>query len=792
MRVSLKWLSDYVDIDVPVEKLKELLDLSGTKVETVTRPGKDIDGVIVATVRHIEPHPNADSLSLVDVTVEDEEQRVVCGAGNFVVGDRVPLARVGARLPGMEIGERKIRGEVSAGMLCSAAELGISKDHSGILVLPGDSPEGEDVVALLGLDDTILELEITPNRGDCMSLIGIAREVAAVLHNELRIPSVPASPSGAPGIKIDIEDPEGCTRYLGQLADVKLGSSSPAIARRLLAAGMRPISNIVDVTNYVMLETGQPLHAFDADKVADRTITVRRARKKETLELLDGRTISLDPHDLMIADPSGSLALAGVMGGAASEVGDTTTTILLESAHFDPRSISYTTRRHNIRSEASARFERNVDPNAVPYAAARVMALLAEIDGGKTPSAPLDMNVKPVEPWPIVVRPRRTTAILGVSITDDAQVDYLESIGIEAEVDVPGIVATVPTFRADLTREIDLIEEIGRLAGYERIDSTLPPGLSGGLDEAQAAERKLKEALATLGLFEVWTPALTQPGELDLLGLDPNHPARSFVRLENPMSEDETVLRTSLMPSLLRTVARNTAHRADHVSIFEIARVYEPTNERLPREAAVLSFACTGAFRQGSWLEAERRWDVFALKSVMRAELTALGVDAISYEAVSGMPFHPTRGGQVSIGGAFAGVVGEVHPDVCARFEVPEGTVVLEVALSRILAAMPGTAKAIEPPRFPSAFMDIAVVVDDNIPAGAVGKLIEAAGAPELVSQRLFDIYKGDQVGERRKSLAYALELRSDEATLTDDQTTAVRDRIVNALAERLGAELRS
>jgi len=793
VKVSLRWLEDYVRIDVPARKLAELLTMSGTKVETIHEPGKDIHGVVVADVIAIEDHPNADNLTLVDIAVEGEQSRVVCGARNFSVGDKVPYAAVGAGLPGMEIAERKIRGEVSRGMLCSAAELGISKDHSGILVLPEESQSGADITRVLGLDDVILELELTPNRPDCMGMIGIAREVSALLGHELRLPELTGTAIGDGGrIAVKLEDAEGCPRYVAHLIEgVTAGPSVGWVAARLLGAGIRPISNVVDATNYILMETGHPLHAFDANKVHDSTIVVRRARRGERMRTLDGIDRDLDAGDLLIADPRKPLAIAGVMGGEESEVSETTTSVILESAYFDPDSIAVTSRRHGLRTEASARFERGMDPEGVVFAAARGAQFIALTAGSGPSSAVVDEYPVEIERSRITLRPQRTDRILGIEVSAQAQAGRLRSLHLTVTEADGRLEVEIPGFRPDLRREVDLVEEVVRLGGFEVLPSTLPPGASGGLSTSQKLDRTVRRELVTLGVTEAWTTALGATADLDALGLDDDHPARRMVALMNPLVEQQNRLRTTLLPGLLRAVARNVSHHVEDVALFELARVYEPSDVKLPREPAVLGIVATGRRKLQTWNAPARSWDFFALKGALEALAGSLGWGTLGFAPAQGAPFHPTRAAIVSLDGTEIGSMGELHADVCDRFDVPEGTVIVEVGLASLLARDHERVKAEELPRFPSTFIDLAVVIDDSTPAGDVHAAIVEAGAPELVSARLFDRYTGEQVPAGKASLAYALELRAADRTLTDEDALAVRDRVVERLAERFGAQLR-
>ena len=795
MRFPLSWLKEYVDIDVSPEELKDLFNFSGMKVETMESPGAEIEGVVVAEVLNIVAHPNADTLSLVDVRWADkEEQRVVCGAKNFAVGDRVPLARVGAKLPGVEITERKIRGEVSRGMLCSGAELGVSKDHSGIMILPADTELGADVVKTLGLDDVIFDLEITPNRGDSMGLIGIAREVAALLGTEFRIPKLHVPPSDVSNpIEVRIDDPSACRRFVARYIEgVTIGPSPSWMAARLLASGVRPISNVVDITNYVLLETSQPLHAYDAREITDNKIQVRRAKPGEKVTTLDGVERTMNPDDLLITDTKRPLGIAGVMGGENSEVADDTTTVVLEVANFDSASVSHSSRSHKLWTEASARFERGADPEGAAYAAARACMLFAELAGGRVSSDVVDEYPSPPKPRSVTLRPSRTDHLLGYEVPEDEQVSLLRSIGFEVETAGNLLKVGVPSFRPDIQREVDLIEEVARLAGFDRLPATIPKGHAGGLTAEQQAERRVHQILSGAGLSEAWTPSLVAPKDIDTLGLPADHPARKMVVLAHPMTEDQSVLRTTLLPSLLRSVARNVAQRAPGVALYEIARIYEPSTEELPQEAGVIAAAFTGERAGKHWRAAPGRWDFYSAKGVLEALLDGLRLETPRFRPVTGYPFHPTRAAAVSLNTAPLGALGELHPEVCERFDVPEGTVAFELALGPILAALPPRPQVELLDKYPAIYIDLAFVVDADVPAERIGDLIAKAGEPEVVNSVLFDIYTGEQIPAGKKSLAYSLELRVGDRTLTDEDAEGVRDRILGAVRERTGAELRT
>ncbi len=789
MKVGLKWLQEFVTVDVPVEKLTELFDTSGTKVEEVFRPA-EVRGVVVAEVLDITDHPNADNLTLVDVkTGEDSDQRVVCGARNFSAGDRVPLATVGSKLGDMEITERKIRGEVSRGMLCSPSELGVSRDQSGILVLSPDAPLGEDVAALLDLDDITIELELTPNRPDCMSMIGVAREVAALLGHELTYPdeSVEASDELASPVQVDLRDPHGCPRFTARyIDDVRIGPSPSWMASRLLRAGIRPISNVVDVTNYVMLELGQPLHAYDAARITKSTIVVRKAKGGERFRTLDGVERTMHADDVMIADPKHAIGIGGVMGGEDSEISPETTTLILEAAYFDPATVALTARRQLMRTEASARFERGMDPEAPPRASARAAKLISELAGGTVSSTMVDAYPVEIPRHHVTLRPQRTDHVLGISIAPESQAQFLRSVelgvteGEALDVEIPG-------FRPDLRREPDLIEEVARLASFERLPATLPPGRVGALEPEQILDRNIRRTLAALGLREAWTSSFMAPSDIETFKL-----TATPMRVSNPMSEEESLMRSSLLPGLARAAARNTAHHADGVALFELARVYEDAGETLAQEAVMLGAVFAGARTPKSWRGEERRWDFFAAKGVVEAMCAELGLRAPRFIASTGGPFHPTRVASLVAGNAPVGAFGELDPRLCDRLGVPEGTVVLEVSFASLLAGAPERVTATEIPRLPATYIDMAVVVNADVPVEKIEEVVRKAGEPEVVGVRMFDLYEGDQVGAGKKSVAYSLEMRAPDKTITDEEALTVRDRIIAALSERVGAELRA
>ena len=800
MRVPLSWIGDYVDIDRDALSLADALTSAGLKVEAILRPDADIEGVVVAEVLTILPHPNADKLLLVEVSVGAGTYHVVCGAHNFAVADKVAFAMVGARLPGgVEIRTSTIRGELSEGMLCSARELGLGDDQDGILVLPRETEVGVEVTKILGLDEIILEIEVTTNRPDAMSLLGIARELAAITGGELRLPSVRmarpregAAPVGEMA-RVDVEDPAGCPRYLARVVTgVSTGPSPQWVQRRLSAAGVRPISNIVDATNYALLVTGHPMHAFDLDRLIDRRIVVRRAVAGERLVTIDGTDRELIPEDLVIADGAAPVALAGIMGGKESEVSELTTRVLLESAYFDPASVLRSSKRHGLRSEASARFERGADPNGVAYAAELACALIQEWAGGDTAPGVIDFYPAPVEPWPVTLRPERVNTVLGTSLTPEQSVDSLRRLGLKPVLEGGVIQVTVPTRRPDLRAEWDLIEEIARLTGLERIPSRIPAGgRVGRLDRPYRLVRRVRAALNGAGVTEAYTSSLVGPADLDRMGYPPGSKAREVLALTNALAVDESVLRPSLLPGLLTAAARNVAHRMLCVRLFEIGTTFAPREGMLlPAETQRLGIVLTGPIAQ-EWHSPERDLDFWDLRGTVEVLMEALRIDC-SFSPVERDRFSPGRTAALVATGGMFGVVGELEAGVGERYGFPSRVLAAELDLGGLLPlAQDAAATAPEPPRFPPVLLDLAVVVPEGVEASEVVEIARGSGGSLLRDVRVFDVYRGDQVGPGKKSLALSLSFLRPDRTLTQDEAVAGRDAIAAALNRRLGAEVR-
>jgi len=808
MLVPLSWIRDFTPVDAPVPDLVSALNQLGLEVEGVEQPGAEITGVKVARVVGVEKHPDADKLQLVDIDTGSGETRVVCGAPNVVPGMVVPYAGSGATLPGGFVLERrKIRGVVSDGMLCSAKELGLGDDHSGILGLDQSTALGADVRGVLGLDDVIFDLAITPNRPDAMCVTGVARELAAhfSLPFDLPEPNAPVASDVTSQISVVIDDDVRCPRYLGRVARVTLGPSPAWMAQRLVKAGMRPISNVVDVTNYVLLERNQPLHAFDLAKLGGRGIVVRTATAGETITTLDDVERELTPDDLLICDAARvPQAVAGIMGGSTSEVSDATTEILLESAYFERMGIALTSKRLKLRSESSARFERGIDPDAIARNAERAMELLVEVADAKVAPDAVDVYPRPVERERIILRASRVNAVLGTTLDAEDVWDALAPLGIELDSPAEdgdgtspsdGVVAIVPTFRPDLDREIDLVEEVARRIGFDRIGRTLPDtrGQVGALTPRQRERRLVADALVGVGLSEAITLSLVAPADLERAGA----PLDRLVRATNPLRAEESVLRTAVLPGLLRALAGNRNQGLADAALFEMGRVFlSPAGDRavdagpLPDEPEHVAIAWSGGVRRRP-VEDDRPVDVYDAVDAVRAVLDALGVADVVLEPVTNTGFRPGRAARVLVSGVEAGTVGEIAPAVLDALNLEAPVVAAELELDVLLDAPRRNRTFRAPSRFPASLLDLAFVVDESVAAASIEATLRAELGDVLEAVRCFDVFRADSLGAGRRSLAFTLRLRAPDRTLTDTEAGELRARAVGAVEQAHGAELR-
>ena len=793
MKVLLSWLREFAPFpdDDPVGLGDVMSDL-GMAVESIDHIGEGLDGIVVVEVLDLRPHPNADKIQLVDVDTGDGEAlQICCGAFNMAVGDRVPLATLGTVMPGgLEIARRKLRGEWSNGMLCSGRELGLGDDHSGIIVV---APAGEPGPALgtpigeaLGITpDVLYDLEINPNRPDAMSVAGVARDLAARLGLPFAIPE--PQPEIVPGdaasrVSVDIVDPDLCGRFHARVIDgVKVEPSPAWIAERLTHLGMRPINNVVDASNYVMLELGQPNHTYDLAKLPEGALRVRWAHPDEAITTLDDveRTLTAG-RDGVIADGTDTaVGIAGVMGGASTEISGTTTSVLLECAWWAPMAIAVSSKFLGLRSEASARFERGTDPEIVDLAARRLAELLAP-SGARLVEGSVTVDGQLPDRAPVLVRTARVNRLLGTEL-DAAEVPrLLEPIGfgVEPAAGAGEFSVTVPTFRPDTTTETDVIEEIARHPGYGRIPKRVPTSVqTGSLTPLQRDRRTIRQVLVGLGVHEAMPLPFLAPGDLARAGL-----AAEAVTLTNPLAAEESVLRTSLRPGLLRAVAYNESHRTEGVALFEIGKVFglPLPGTTLPDEREHLAVVLAGA----EATEAVKAWDV------LRHTLGLPPVEIDQGRTVEGL--HPGRSGALVRDGVVLGEVGEVDPGVLDAMGIRERVAWLQVDLGATLA-LPHGEHAYRPiSRYPSSDLDLAFEVDEGVPAARVAAAIRGAAGELLVDLTLFDVFRGAPVPDGRRSLAYRLRLQAADHTLTDDEITSVRDAVVDAVGGSVGATLRA
>ncbi|MCC3374885.1 phenylalanine--tRNA ligase subunit beta [Cohnella sp. REN36] len=816
MNVSYRWLSEYIDLNgIEPQRLAELLTRGGIEIDAVQSRNQGVSKTVVGYVKHKEKHPDADKLNVCTVDAGlGEDLQIVCGAPNVAAGQKVPVALVGAKLPGdLSIKKTKLRGVESQGMICSARELGINDKllpkelQEGILVLPADTPVGTDILEVLGLDDAVLELDLTPNRSDCLSLLGVAYEASALTGRPLTLPEpekelYATADKTTDHVGVAVEARDLCSHYAARyIKGVKIGPSPLWLQNRLIAAGIRPISNVVDITNFVMLEYGQPLHAFDAAKVAGGRIGVRLAREGETLVTLDGQTRKLEPHMLLITDAEKPIALAGVMGGLNSEVSDDTVDIVLESARFDGGSVRKTSRQLGLRSEASARFEKEVDPSRVRGALDRAAALMARYAGGVVTEGVAEEIVSAPEPAVVEVALDRVNGLLGTSLsTLEVKTIFSRLQFPAAEVADGAWRVTVPTRRGDMRRDVDLIEEIARLHGYDEIPTTRieGPTTTGALTKSQAIRRELRRLLAEAGLYEAVSYSVTSPANAALFPELSGGESVRPIPLAMPMSEERSVLRTSLLPNLAEAAVYNQARRTHDVALFEIAGVFhseEAALTTLPHEKPRLAFLLTGNRRAAAWNRTAEPVDFFDAKGVLEAMFARLGLaDSVTYEAAQPEGFHPGRTAALKLqsaqGGETIGYVGQLHPDLQREYGLGD-TYVAELDLAPLYARADAQIAYRTLPRFPATERDLAVVVDAGTAGGDLVKAIRSAAGELLESARVFDVYTGERLGAGKKSVALALVYRHAERTLTDEEVAEAQQRAIQKLEQSFGAELR-
>jgi phenylalanyl-tRNA synthetase beta chain len=802
MKVSLNWLRDYVDIAMDVKDLAHLLTMAGLEVEGIHSFGEGFEKIVVAEIVSIRRHPNADRLVLAEARIGQETFSVVCGASNIREGQHVPLARVGARLPnGLEIKRSKIRGEASEGMLCSEMELGLGQDASGIMILPSSASVGTNLGEALAIKDTVLDMSITPNRPDCLCIMGIAREIAALTHQKMRYPQVSVSHEGeeiARKTSVTIVDPDLCPRYVARMIEgVTIGPSPPWMKNRLERVGVRSINNVVDVTNYVMMECGQPLHAFDFVLLEEGRIVVRRAKEGEEFVTLDGVKRPLDPEMLMICDGVKPVAIAGVMGGLNSEIREDTRTVLLESAYFSPAGNRRTAMKLGLETEAAYRFGRGVDYGGTLKAAGRAAQMIEELTKGKRVAGAVDAYPRPIEAKPIRMSVRKANDILGTEIPAEQMKAHLEALELKVKGDAGDLLAvTPPSFRGDLEREIDLVEEIARMEGYEKIPTTLPKGAPAVSSSEQGGvlslERKVMEVLTHYGYFEVITYSFTSPASLDLIHLPPDDPRRKTLQILNPLSEDFSILRTSLIPGLLETARYNISRKNSNLKIFELKRVFHPQDGRLPNESKVLAALAAGFDKDPDWTSAPRPVDFYEIKGCVEDLLDTLQVRGVSFQRVEDIPYlHPGKAMKVWVCEEPLGVLGEVHPQVLDHYEIHGMASLFEINFGLLITRAGEERRFRALPKFPAIYRDLSLVVDRTVEAGKVVEAIRGLHQPYIEEVSVFDVYMGIPIPKGRKGISYRIRYQAGDRTLTDEEVNEYHGKVISRVREIFGAELR-
>lgn len=790
----MSWLSDYTDVDgITPKEYADRITMSGSKVEGVEDIGKDISNVVAGKVLTCAAHPDSDHLHVCTVdTGSGESLQIVCGAPNVKAGQIVPVALIGATLPGgVKIKKGKLRGVESNGMICSSEELGISnarlgyEAEYGILVLPEDTALGTDIKDIFGLNDAVVEFEITSNRPDCFSVIGLARETAATFKKPFAVPANKISESGADinsALSVTVEDKDKCLRYCSRLVrNVKIGPSPAWMRQRLEDCGIRPINNIVDITNYVLLEYGQPMHAFDLRDLNGSAIIVRCAEDGEKIMTLDEQEHTLTHDDLVISDKKGAVALAGVMGGANSEIKDDTTDVAFESATFDAASVRLTAQRCQIRTESSARFEKGLDYNNTVAAIERACALVSEFGCGDVAPGMIDIigNVK--NPKPIPFRPDKINAFLGTDVPESDMVSILEKL--EVVVDKDKMLLMPPSFRPDLVAEADIAEEIARFYGYDIIPTTLLSGeTTCGIKNAdQKAEDKINEVLTAQGFSEIYTYTFVSPSIFDKLNIPADSPLRNTVRIKNPLGEDTSVMRTTTAASTLEVLARNINYRNENVRMFETAKVFIPTEAgKLPEEPVIISLGMYG------------KCDFFDLKGACEAVFAALGTPNVSYSAVTDNPtYHPGRCAEIFAGKTKIGIIGQTAPSVGRNFGIDVPCYIGELNFDKIMKFSSCEKKYHALPKFPSVDRDFSILIAKETPVAAIENIMKKTAGKLLESLTLADVYEGERIESTKKSVMYKAKFRASDRSLTGAEADNLHDKIVRILENDLDAKLR-
>lgn len=801
MIISLKWLQKYVDVSVSIEELVDRLTMVGLEVEGVHKPDAALQKVVTARLESVEPHPKADRLHLCHVSDNRRTYRVVCGAPNLQIGSIVPLALPGAQLEGgVTLQETEIRGEISQGMLCSQMELGVGDDTSGIWILAPDTPVGISISKAMENDDVILDIGITPNRGDCLSIIGVAREVSAICGVPLRYPDA-VPPEGNIDVNslssVTVDDTIGCPRYAARVVqNVKIGPSPEWLRNRVEAVGVRSINNIVDVTNFIMMEMGQPLHAFDFDRLAEHRIVVRRAQEGERFATLDEVERVLFEDTLLICDGKNPVAIAGIMGGLHSEIKPDTANVLIESAYFQPQCIRRSSKKLGLRTESSFRFERGVDPAGLVRALDRAAQLMVEVGGGEIAKGRIDVYPNPIAPPVIRLRVDRTNQLLGTRLEPSEMAEVLRRIEMQVkELDSNHLEVVPPLFRPDITREVDLAEEIVRLVGYDKIPVTAPWAAveAASFDPHLRARQEVKYVLQGAGFFEVLNYSFIAEESIKKMRLPDGDSRLNPVRLMNPLSEEQAVMRTSLVPGLLETVRHNFDHGNEDLRIFELSKVFATVEKAaLPEERHHLVGAMAGLQIPDSLYGGKEEVGYADVKGVTESFLSMFYLDGVSFKIDDSTPYlDPKMAASVYCGGQHLGCLGRVHPEVLEAFDLKRSTYIFEFDFERVFALRSPRPLFRPMPKFPSVTRDMAIVVDSTVTVQEPFDYILEQHEPLLELIEVFDVFKSKQLGAGKRSIGYRLVYRAPDRNLTDEEVNDIHQRLVNKVLGKFQASLR-
>lgn len=801
MKATLTWLKQFVDIDISPEDLAEFLTMRGLEVENLTKRYSELDTVVVGKIIEIIPHPHTKNLLLCQVYTGKGTYPIVCGAKNVKVNDIVPVAMPGTTLPsGTRIEKITIRNVDSLGMLCSEADLGLGNDTQGIMVLPPNLRAGEKIISALQIDDYLFEFSITPNRPDCLSIIGIAREVAAILNKTVKYPWISVEERGE-GIKkitgITVENHKLCLRYSARLISNVTVKPSPFWMRdRLSSIGIRPINNIVDITNYVLMECGQPLHAFDFEKLAQGRIVVRQAKNGEMLTTLDGQQHTLTQDMLVICDALKPIALAGIMGGLATEITDATSTVLIESAFFDPVCTRRASRMLGIVTESSTRFEKGVDPEGVILALDRAAHLMAEITGGEIAKNMIDIYPRPFLKREITLRTDLVNKSLGIELTANNIKSYLAKIEITCKKMNKGqLILIPPSYRHDLGQEVDLIEEVIRLHGYDKIPVSVPTAalIPPKKDEFRRLRGCVKEILTSSGYTEIITYGFISKGSFDKLEFPPHDFRRRFVAIRNPLTEEQSVMRTTLLPGLLEAMQYNAYHNNPNLRIFELGKIFiDRGSDSLPQEIHMLSGLVTGLRRDFSWYASSERVDVFDIKGSLEILLEQMGVKDASFVRRSCPPYLKMNAfSELVINGEGIGFMGEVKKEVLERYDLQETAYIFDLNLDLMLKYFSKERMYKPLPKYPAIMRDVALMVDEAFEFGEVLEIVKDPDHKFVEDIQIFDIYKGKQINPGKKGLTFRITYRSSERTLEDREVNEIHQRIISKLIKKPGVGLR-